>query len=568
MDSAQHASWRVDDQVDEPDARRGRVGRRRRPSGEPPPLPRTLERSGWAFLGLGVVVVALWAVAFTIVPFSDAVTRADLWLLEQVERLRFQPATGVMRVVHLLGEEWFYRPVRWALVVALLLLRRFRHLLVFIGTTLGVNMLTISLAFAIARPRPLAISREVGWEGYSHPSAPVAAFALTVIGILYTLLPHGEVRNRGKVVAGVLVFALCAARVYLGVDHPTDVLAAVVIGMSIPVVAFRLLAPTAAFPIRYDRGRTAHLDVGGRRGEALRSALAQQLGIEVEAIEPFNLKGSSGSTPLRLTLAAEPGEEPTHLFGKLYAWSHLRSDRSYKLIRAICYGRLEDEHAFRSVRALVEYEDYLLRLMRDAGLPTAQPHGIVEITPEREYLLVTGFLDGASEIDRVDVDDSIIDEGLSLVRLMWDSGLAHRDIKPANVLVKDGHLHLIDVAFATVRPSPWRQAVDLANMMLVLALRTDAERVYERARLQFGEDEIAEAFAATHGVTLPTQLRAHLRADGRALVERFRALAPDRSPISIQRWTWRRGLLTIGVAAGVLLALSTVAGNLQLAGLR
>ena len=64
---------------------------------------------------------------------------------------------------------------------------------------------------------------------------------------------------------------------------------------------------------------------------------------------------------------------------------------------------------------------------------------------------------------------------------MWDVGLAHRDIKPANLMVQDDELRLIDVFFVQVRPSPWRQAVDLANMMLVLALRTDAPRVYEHA---------------------------------------------------------------------------------------
>ena len=61
-----------------------------------------------------------------------------------------------------------------------------------------------------------------------------------------------------------------------------------------------------------------------------------------------------------------------------------------------------------------------------------------------------------------------------MIRRMWDVGLAHRDIKPANLMVQDGHLRLIDVFFVQVRPSPWRQAVDLGNMMLVLALRSDA----------------------------------------------------------------------------------------------
>ena len=125
------------------------------------------------------------------------------------------------------------------------------------------------------------------------------------------------------------------------------------------------------------------------------------------------------------------------------------------------------------------------------------------MTPEREYLLVTEFFDGAVEIGEAEVDDDIIDQGLQLVRRLWDAGLAHRDIKPANLLVRDGELLVIDVAFVQVRPSPWRQAVDLANMMLVLAVRTDAERVYERALQFFTPDEIAEAFAAARGVASP-----------------------------------------------------------------
>ena len=71
--------------------------------------------------------------------------------------------------------------------------------------------------------------------------------------------------------------------------------------------------------------------------------------------------------------------------------------------------------------------------MRDAGVPTAAPLGVVELTPEREYLLVTEFFDGAVEIGEAEVDDDVIDQGLAVVRRLWDAGLAHRDIKPANV---------------------------------------------------------------------------------------------------------------------------------------
>jgi len=163
-------------------------------------------------------------------------------------------------------------------------------------------------------------------------------------------------------------------------------------------------------------------------------------------------------------------------------------------------------------------------------------------------MLVTEYFAGAVEIGEAHVDDGLIDQGLTLIRTLWDAGVAHRDIKPGNLMVRDGQLLLIDVAFVQVRPSPWRQAVDLGNMMLVLAVRTDPERVYRRALSYFTPAELSEAFAATRGVASPTQLRAFMKRDPRDLLGTFRALAPPRKPIVLQRWSIRR----VGLAAAIL----------------
>src|SRR5207248_2590883 len=89
----------------------------------------------------------------------------------------------------------------------------------------------------------------------------------------------------------------------------------------------------------------------------------------------------------------------------------------------------------------------------DGGLPSATPFGFVELTPEREYLLITEFFEGAVELGEANVDDALIDDGLRVIRLLWDAGLAHRDVKPANLLVRDGRIMLIDVAFLRRLPS-------------------------------------------------------------------------------------------------------------------
>jgi hypothetical protein len=108
-------------------------------------------------------------------------------------------------------------------------------------------------------------------------------------------------------------------------------------------------------------------------------------------------------------------------------------------------------------------------------------------------------------------------------------------------VVRDRRVLLIDVSFAEARPTPWRQAVNLANMMLCLALRSSPERVYHRALRQFSLEEITEAFAATRGLAMPSQLRHLLRERSRDLHAEFLALLSQRPrPVSIQRWNLRR----------------------------
>ena len=526
------------------------AGRRRRPSGAPPPLPRHIERSGLIWLAVALVAagaavavfaggLSRWAVDVTVI--DDAITR-------RVAGLPLPGFTAAARVIAEAGARPATVIAGYALLLALIVARRFRHLLVLVVSYEVLMLLTAVILLVVHRPLPFGVLVQFRWGGFSMPSVEIATVCAVLTGALYTLVPAGRWRRRGCWAAAVIVALIGLSRMRLGVDAPTDVLLGAILGVTVPLLGLRLFAPQESFPVVYGGAHGAHLDLGGARGEAIKGALKDQMGIEVSSVEPFGLAGSGGSSPMRLRRAGEPGG---YLFGKLYARSHLRADRWYKLGRQLLYGRLEDEQSFKGVRRLVQQEDYALRLCRAAGLPSPEPYGFVELTPDREYLLLTEFFAGSAELGDADAGDAVIDDGLLIVRRMWDAGLAHRDIKPANLLVRDGHLLLIDVAFAEVRPTPWRQAVDLANMMLCLALRSSAEHVYQRALRYFTAAEISEAFAAARGIALPSQLRHAIRADGRELPEEFLQLLPRRpAPVRVQRWSTRRA----GTSAAVLVA--------------
>jgi tRNA A-37 threonylcarbamoyl transferase component Bud32 len=537
---------------------------RRRPSGAPPPLPRDLRTTG-----VGWLICASVAIVAAVLIFRNGVRGAaisaivvDDTIVRWMSDIDLPGIHGIARGVSYAASWWAIEIMIWVLNVALIVFRRWRLLVIYLVVSQLAQFVGARLYDLTTQPRPFGVPLRGSWGGWSLPSIQMLAFAGLSVVALYTLVPEGRLRNQMKWVVAVAVTLVALARLHLGVDSPSAIVIGVLIGVSFAVAAFRLFAPSEVFPVTYRRGRAAHLDVGGARGEAIRKAVEDQLGLTVSEVLPVGLSASAGSTPLRVRV---DGESSPYVFGKLYSRTHLRSDRWYKFGRELLYGRLEDEKPFNTVRRLVQQEDYALRVVRDAGVPGAEPYGFVELTPEREYMLVTEFLEGAVELGDAVVDEALIDEALHVVRVLWDAGLAHRDIKPANVMVRDGRILLIDVAFAELRPTPWRQAVDLANMMLCLALRSSAQQVYDRALRQFTIEEVSEAFAAARGLALPSQLRRTLRAEGRDLQDEFLRLLPERPrPIKVQRWTPRRvvvALVTAVLAVLLVLNAAQVFGN-------
>ena len=141
-------------------------------------------------------------------------------------------------------------------------------------------------------------------------------------------------------------------------------LVGVALGVTFPLLAFRWFAPNEIFPITYRQGSGATWMSAAHEGRRSGGASKSSSASSSRRSKPFGLAGSAGSTPLRITVKGDP---PTYLFGKLYARSHLRADRWYKLGQELLYGRLEDE-AVQHRAPAGQQEDYALALMQRAGL--------------------------------------------------------------------------------------------------------------------------------------------------------------------------------------------------------
>src|SRR6266511_1003652 len=146
-----------------------RSPRRRRPTGAPPPLPYRLQTSGGGWLVAAGVLAGLEA----------------LW-------------QGLANV-----GSWWTLMVLWiGLVLALVVLRRWRHLIVWlVAWQLGGLVTDAVVGRTAQRARPFGVDLRTSWGGWAMPSLQITVMTAILMAVLYTLVPEGRWRNTGKWVA-------------------------------------------------------------------------------------------------------------------------------------------------------------------------------------------------------------------------------------------------------------------------------------------------------------------------------------------------------------------------------
>src|SRR5919106_1698655 len=218
-----------------------RSPRRRRggpPGGGAPPLPYRLQTSGIGWLVAAVVLVGLTVAVFArgLRGPAVAVTVVDDAVVGWLAGLVGPGLVGSLRGLARVGSWWLLWTLSYGLVLALLVLRRWRHLIVWLVVVQLGSFLTFALAAIARRPRPFGVDLRSSWGGWAMPSVPVAYLTAGLMAVLYTLVPEGRWRNLGKWLVAGLISLVALARMAVGVDAPSDVLVAVGMGVAFPLL--------------------------------------------------------------------------------------------------------------------------------------------------------------------------------------------------------------------------------------------------------------------------------------------------------------------------------------------
>jgi hypothetical protein len=128
--------------------------RQRRPTGAPPPLPHPVTITTTAWLVLAALVLAGAFVAAQHTPWLRIDDRASTWVLRQLAGMRTPWLTDIADGINVAGSGWGATVVGLSVVVLTMIFRRWRQLLVFMGSVLFLEQVGTWIYIELSRPRP------------------------------------------------------------------------------------------------------------------------------------------------------------------------------------------------------------------------------------------------------------------------------------------------------------------------------------------------------------------------------------------------------------------------------
>lgn len=314
-------------------------------------------------------------------------------------------------------------------------------------------------------------------SGFGFPSVAVAVAA----GLAMAASPY--LTRVPRRVAWSLVVFVGVARVFVGAHLPLDSIA----GWAVGCIA----------------GALVHLAFGapGLRPTliAVRDALGRA-GFPIADLEPVGI-GRHGST-----MFIGHAGDGTGVFCRAIGRDERDVDAVEKAWRSLALRDRRDQPFFTSVQA-VEHEAYLALLAARAGVRTPT----VQITTAFEggAALVQDRAPGTrlSKCDPASVDDQLLDGVWRNVAAVRAAHLSHGSLRAENLFFDNGTTSLVDWGEGRAAADGTRQAEDVAELLISLAVRFGAKRAVASATRVLGADALVPALPLLQPAVLSSTTR-------------------------------------------------------------
>ena len=187
------------------------------------------------FTGMTLAIGALFFFGWLAGEMLNGDTRRfDESVRNYIHEFAFPALTSLMQLSSFLGSTAFLTVFGVIIVAALYLRTHRRGAILFTITTVGATVLLVTLKLAFRRPRPEPFFDTILPASHSFPSGhSLAAFCF--YGALAEILSERADRLWVRIIvwiaAAIMILMIGISRIYLGVHHPSDVVAGYAVGL-------------------------------------------------------------------------------------------------------------------------------------------------------------------------------------------------------------------------------------------------------------------------------------------------------------------------------------------------